>query len=140
MPDAARTRDAAGVEAFVRYYFDLLNRSLRDMDTQYLRAFAASSCDVCDRIATETEDDAAHGYSYDGGELTVSGDMSIAMQSANEAQSGFTAKQAPMTVLDSGGKPVPDLAFDGQEALSSGTITVWDEASSSWKMTELTLG
>src|SRR4051812_36119498 len=59
MPEEARTQDAAGAEAFVHYYFDLLNRSLNDMDPQYLRFFAREDCRTCERIATETEDDAA---------------------------------------------------------------------------------
>ena len=59
MPDEARTQDAAGAEAFVRYYFDLLNHSLTTMDPHYLRQFADGGCDVCSRIAQETEYDAA---------------------------------------------------------------------------------
>jgi hypothetical protein len=140
MPEEARTQDAAGAEAFVRYYFELLNKSLTDMDAQYLRLFAGEGCDVCERIATETDNDAAQGYTYSGGELTIPGDMTITMAARDEAQSAFIAVQAPMTVLDGSGSPVPELVFDGEDALSSGTITAWDEASESWKLTELTLG
>ncbi|RBY77330.1 hypothetical protein DQ239_10535 [Blastococcus sp. TF02-09] len=140
LPDEARTQDAAGAEAFVRYYFQLLNRSLTDMDVQYLRQFAEDGCDVCERVARKTEDDAAQGYRYRGGELTVSGEMSVIVTGASEAQSAFTAVQAPMTVLDRGGNPVPGLVFDGENALSSGTITVWDASLQSWTLTELTLG
>jgi hypothetical protein len=140
MPDEARTQDAAGAEAFVRYYFELLNKSLTDMDPQYLRLFAEGGCDVCERIATETETDAAQGYSYRGGELTIPGNVAVMMSTPTEAQSSFVADQAPMTVLDSAGTPVPDLVFDGEDALNSGTITGWDESTSSWKLTELTLG
>jgi hypothetical protein len=140
MPDDARTQDAAGAEAFVRYYFDLLNKSLSDMDPQYLRQFAEAGCDVCERIATETETDAAAGYSYRGGELTITSDVGIMMSGPNEAESGFVADQAPMTVLDGAGNPVPDLVFDGEDGLNSGTVMIWDESTTSWKMTELTLG
>ncbi len=140
MPDEARTQDAAGAEAFVRYYFELLNMSLTDMNPQYLRQFAEDGCDVCERVARETEDDAAQGYAYRGGELTVVGEMTMAMTGPAEAQSAFTADQAPMTVLDREGTPVPGLAFDGEDALSSGTITVWNPSLHSWTLTELTLG
>jgi hypothetical protein len=140
MPDEARTQDTAGAEAFVRYYFDLLNKSLTDMDPQYLRFFAEPGCDVCERIATETEADAAAGYRYSGGELTIPGDISVISSTRDEAQTAFVADQAPMTVLDSGGNPVPDLVFDGEDALNSGTVTVWDGAAKTWKLTELTLG
>jgi hypothetical protein len=140
MPKEARTQDAAGAEAFVRYYFDLLNQSLTDMDPQYLRFFAEAACDTCERIATETEDDAAQGYTYDGGELTISGDVSVLMSQPHEAQAGFVADQAPLTVLDRAGNPVPDLLFAGKPGLNSGTIAIWDESATTWKLTELTLG
>jgi hypothetical protein len=140
MPEEARTQDAAGAEAFVRYYFGLLNRSLTDMDPQYLRSFAEAGCDVCERIATETESDAAEGYSYSGGALTISGDIDVIMSGPEAAQSAFVADQAPMSVLDSAGNPVPDLVFGGKDGLNSGTITVWDESSATWNLTELTLG
>ncbi|MGY2001654.1 DUF6318 family protein [Blastococcus sp. SYSU DS1024] len=140
MPDEARTQDAAGAEAFVRYYFALLNHSLETMDPQHLRLFASDGCDVCERIAQETEKDAAEGYSYQGGELTISGDMSVIVTAPEEAQSAFLADQAPMTVVDPSGKPVADLTFDGENSLSSGAITVWDSLKSSWTLTELTLG
>jgi hypothetical protein len=140
MPDEARTQDATGAEAFVRYYFELLNKSLTNMDPQYLRFFAEAGCDVCERIATETESDAASGYSYSGGELTIPGDISVIMSAPEEAQTAFVADQAPMTVVDSAGNPVPDLVFDGEDVLNSGTITVWDESAKTWKLKELTLG
>jgi hypothetical protein len=140
MPAEARTQDAAGAEAFVRYYFRLLNQSLTTMDPQFLRLFADISCDVCERIASETATDASQGYSYGGGELTISGDISVTMTDLEEAQTAFVADQAPMTVLDRAGAPVPDLVFQGKKGLPCGTIAAWDEASKSWTLTELTLG
>jgi hypothetical protein len=140
VPEQARTQDAAGAEAFVRYYFELLNKSLTDMDPQYVRFFSEASCEVCERIASETESDAAAGYSYSGGELTIAGDISVLLSAPGEAQTGFVAHQAPMTVLDSAGIPVPDLALEGIDALNSGTIAAWDDAWSTWRLTELTLG
>lgn len=140
MPAEARTQDAAGAEAFIRYYFELLNRSLKDMDSQYLRSFAEPGCDVCERIATETDSDAASGYSYSGGELTIPGSVSLVMSAPGEAQSAFVANQAPMSVLDSGGNAVPGLVLDGDDQLKSGTITVWDDSTTAWRLTELTLG
>lgn len=140
MPPGARTQDAAGAEAFVRYYFELLNRSLADMDTTYLRQFAGSGCDVCERIASETESDVAQGYAYEGGELTIVDDVFVKMTGDNEAQSGFVAEQAPMTVNGADGSPVPGLQFDGKETLPSGTIATWDPSVDSWILTELTLG
>lgn len=57
MPDEARTQDAAGAEAFVRYYVDLINRTSTVMDAQPLREFS-NGCRDCARIATSIEQDA----------------------------------------------------------------------------------
>ena len=52
MPDEARTQDAAGAEAFVRYYIELINRTSTVMDAEPLREFS-DGCRDCDRIAIE---------------------------------------------------------------------------------------
>src|SRR5215213_9397508 len=70
MPDEARTQDAAGAEAFVRYYIELINRTSDVMDAEPLREFS-DGCADCERISSDAEADAAAGYSYDGGELTI---------------------------------------------------------------------
>lgn len=139
MPAAARSEDASGAEAFIRYYFDLLNRSLKDMDTQYLRTFA-QQCEVCDRIIRETEGDATNGYHYDGGELVISSPIAVAITAPGRAESAFLADQEPLTVRDSAGRPVPNLTLGAKPRLSSGARTMWDASTSSWKMAVLTLG
>ena len=53
MPDEARTQDAAGAEAFVRYYIELINRTSDVMDAEPLREFS-DGCEDCDRIADAT--------------------------------------------------------------------------------------
>ena len=55
MPDEARTQDAAGAEAFVRYYIELINRTSTVMDAQPLRNLS-DGCRDCDRIAGSIED------------------------------------------------------------------------------------
>ena len=47
MPDEARTQDAAGAEAFVRYYIALINRTSDVMDAEPLREFS-DGCADCD--------------------------------------------------------------------------------------------
>ena len=139
MPAGARKQSAAGAEAFIRYYFDILNRSLTDLDPRYIRQFA-DSCEDCERIAQETEQDAAAGYSYKGGELVIAGKISVAIQSPGRAESAFIVDQAALTILDANGQPVPNLTFEAKPGLSSGTLALWDDSTSSWKMSVLTLG
>jgi hypothetical protein len=139
VPDKARTEDAAGAEAFIRYYFDLLNRSLRDMNPQYLRQFA-QACETCERIARETEQDGSNGYAYHGGELRISSAMSVSVTRPERAESAFLADQEALTIVDRSGRPVPNLAFEAKPGISSGTLCTWDATTSSWRMAVLTLG
>jgi hypothetical protein len=139
VPDEAREQTEAGAEAFLRYYFALLNRSLDDLDARHLREFSRG-CETCDRIAGETESDAEKGYRYSGGELEITSEISSAMTMPGRVESAFITAQAPMTVLDAAGTPVPDLVFEGKPVLNTGTVTVWSDQSSSWFITQLTLG
>jgi hypothetical protein len=139
MPDEAREPTEAGAESFIRYYFELLNRSLTDLDSQYLREFARG-CETCDRIAGETEADAAKGYHYTGGELVIRSEISSAMTTPGRVESAFISEQAPMTVTDATGTPVAGLVFDGEPELNTGTVAVWSDPSGSWFLAQLTLG
>ncbi|MET0765237.1 MAG: DUF6318 family protein [Blastococcus sp.] len=137
MPEGARTQDAAGAEAFVRYYIELINRTSDVMDAQPLREFS-DGCLDCDRIADDTETDAAAGYSYKGGELTIT--YIEAREPDPTASVSFTADQAALTVVDGAGQPVQGLVFNAIPRMSSGASAEWDEARQSWILTGLTLG
>ena len=138
MPDEARTQDAAGAEAFVRYYIELINRTSTVMDAQPLRDLS-DGCRDCDRIASNTEDDAAAGYRYAGGELLVRAAGSATVANA-EAQMAFTLDQQPLRVLDAEGSVDDELSSDAFTGLNGGAIARWDEERRTWLMTTLTLG
>jgi hypothetical protein len=137
MPDEARTQDAAGAEAFVRYYIELINRTSTVMDAEPLRTFS-DGCPDCDRIADDTDKDAAAGYSYQGGELTIT--FIEAAEPDPTASISFTVDQAALTVVDGAGQPVQGLVFEAIPRMSSGASARWDEAMQSWILTGLTLG
>jgi hypothetical protein len=138
MPPEARTQDGPGAEAFTRYYIGLINRTSTVMDAQPLREFSRN-CRDCDRIATDTENDAAAGYHYEGGELTITR-LGPAFKPGQTVEVGFVADQAPLRVLDSSGQPVPDLTFPAYLELQSGIVASWDAERSTWVVTTLTLG
>jgi hypothetical protein len=137
MPAEARTQDAAGAEAFVRYYIDLINRTSTVMDAAPLREFS-NGCADCDRIATDAESDAAAGYRYEGGELTIT--WIEAFKPSDTVEVGFVVDQDALKVVDGEGRPVTGLTFDAKPGLQSGTTMSWDFQRQSWVMTGLTLG
>jgi hypothetical protein len=137
MPAGARTQDAAGAEAFVRYYIDLINRTSTVMDAAPLREFS-DGCTECNRIAADTEGDASAGHRYKGGQLTIT--WIEAFKPTNEAEVAFTADQAALQVMDQTGTAVPGLNFPAYPKLSSGASIRWIEGKQTWIMTGLTLG
>ncbi|MCU1669532.1 MAG: hypothetical protein JWP40_2459 [Blastococcus sp.] len=138
MPAEARTKDAAGAEAFVRYYIALINRTSQVMDAKPLRDFS-QNCRDCMRIARDAEQDAAAGYHYSGGELKITNSGRPLMKGST-AEIAFIADQAALTVTDKAGKPVKGLAFPRYPSLSSGAALSWDPSRNAWIMTTLTLG
>jgi len=137
MPAEARTQDAAGAEAFVRYYIDLINRTSTVMDAAPLREFS-DGCADCNRISTATEEAAAAGQDYEGGEMTVlqSGQPLI---EGDTAQLALRVDQADFRVLDSSGSPT-EGGSPAYSNVSGGVALRWDSQLKTWLMTQLTFG
>jgi hypothetical protein len=138
MPAEARTQDAAGAEAFTRYFIDLINRSSIAMDAQPLRDLS-DRCSDCERIARDLEADATAGYTYNGGRLTIES-MGSAFQPGETVEVGLVVTQAPLQVVDANGQPVEGLSFPEYADLQSGVAARWDASRSTWVVTTLTLG
>src|SRR4051794_20279988 len=60
VPDEARTQDAAGAEAFLRYYLELVTHQ-QAKDGAPLRDLS-HGCDLCLSLADRVDEDSAHGY------------------------------------------------------------------------------
>jgi hypothetical protein len=137
MPDEARTQDAAGAEAFVRYYIELINRTSKVMDAQPLRDFS-DDCRECDRIAANTENSAQAGHRYEGGQITVR-DVAPPLMKSDTAEMAIGVDQARFTVADSQGKPV-DGGSDAYADVPGGVALKWNVDQSTWLMTDLVFG
>ena len=138
MPAEARTQDAAGAEAFVRYYIDLINRTSTVMDAAPLREFS-NGCTECDRIAGDYNNDAAAGYRYDGGRITLLEVGEPLISNSTTAEVAFRFNLEPLTVVDAGGTPVPDLTFEGSNGSLGSAALQWIEPGSTWRATQLDL-
>jgi uncharacterized protein DUF6318 len=135
MPAEARTQDAAGAEAFVRYYIDLINRTSTVMDAAPLREFS-SNCEDCDRIATATEKAAAAGKDYEGGEMTVN-EVGQPLVRGDTAEVPLRVDQAQFTVLDATGSPTEGGLNAFSDVLGAAALQ-WDSGRSTWLATQLT--
>jgi hypothetical protein len=137
MPAEARVQDEAGAEAFVRYYIELINRASRTLDAEPLRGLS-NDCADCQRIASDFENDAAAGYRYEGGEITVVSYEKV--KQGEQVGATFVADRAALRIVDASGRPVDGLDFPAATDLVSGAEIVWDESRSTWTMAQLLLG
>jgi hypothetical protein len=137
MPAEARTQDAAGAEAFVRYYIDLINRTSTVMDAAPLREFS-QSCEDCNRIASVVEEDAASGRQYSGGLITII-TMGEPLIKDTTAEMAIRADVAALEVQDAAGNVLPDLSLPAYSGLNGGAAIAWSADQNAWVMTVLTL-
>ena len=137
VPPEARTQDAAGAEAFLRYWIELLNRQRAVPDGQPLRELAPD-CQNCQRIAQNYDEAAAAGERYKGGEIELASVAEPTID-GNEASIAFLARQEAVQRLDTAGNPV-DAGQELADRLSSGIALVWSTRERAWLVTGFDLG
>jgi hypothetical protein len=133
MPKEAREQTAAGAEAFIRYYMDLYTAAQASMDPSYLEKFS-QGCELCDGIIKTLRDDARAGYTYEGGQVTVSG-ASFGAPSGGRIEGAFSIEQAALAVHSVDGAALTDLGAPS-ESLNCGAIFTWSQDDVSWIFTQ----
>jgi hypothetical protein len=137
VPDEARTKDAAGAEAFLRYYIELANRQQAALDGQPLRELGPE-CQECLRIAQNFEEVAAAGQRYQGGEITVNA-LASPLVEGDKVTISFGARQEAVRIVDASDHVV-DPGLELMPNLGSGISLVWSEAERTWLVESLNIG
>ncbi|WP_336031229.1 hypothetical protein [Geodermatophilus sp. FMUSA9-8] len=137
VPPEARTQDAAGAEAFLRYWIDLLNRQRAIPAGQPLRDLGPD-CDECRRIADNNDATAAARETYVGGNVTLN-DVPPAVLTGDRAEVIFGARIDAVSIVDANGVVV-DPGIPEQPNIGSGIRLIWSESLRSWLVTEFNLG
>jgi hypothetical protein len=137
VPDEARTKDAAGAEAFLNYWIDLLNRQRAIPAGQPLRDLGPE-CDECLRIARNYDDAAAVGNKYVGGELSLH-DLAKPLLESEKAVISFGVRREPVSLVDSTGAVIEARA-EAAPDLSSGITLDWSAEDKAWRVTGFNLG
>lgn len=130
VPDEARTKDAAGAEAFARYYIELLNRQQAVPDGQPLRDLGPD-CQHCQAIAQRLDEAARAGQTYEGGELSMVGAPGVTFRD-DTVNYNFIARIEAVGTYDSSGVLVPGTQYETQERVPSGLELVWSQDGRSW--------
>jgi hypothetical protein len=137
VPDEARTKDAAGAEAFMRYYIDLLNHQRPLLDGEPLQELGPD-CVTCARIASNYKDAAVAGNRYEGGDLTLN-DVADPVLTDDKASLVFGIRQEAVRIVDRSGNVVnPGLPTSPN--LGSGMTLAWSKEGSCWLVEGMTLG
>jgi hypothetical protein len=134
VPDEARVQDAAGAEAFLRYYLELVERQA-SRGGQPLRDLSLD-CSFCQFLADRADEDAAAGYQYVGGVLTIDS-MSPPAVTGALAEFAFSASQSAVQILDADGNPVSGRGADAISNLSGAAAMNWSSTAQVWLMTQL---
>jgi hypothetical protein len=137
VPDEARTKDAAGAEAFLRYWVDLLNQQRAIPAGQPLRDLGPE-CHSCLRIAQNYDEAAAAGNRYQGGTLSID-DVAEPTFDGDRVAISFLARQDAVQRVDATGAPI-DAGQESAEGLSSGIGLMWSPQEHAWLVTAFDLG
>jgi hypothetical protein len=138
VPDEARTKDAAGAEAFLRYFIDLINRQQAIPAGQPIRDLGPE-CQECLRIARAFDESAAAGYRYNGGELSLN-DVPAPQMDGDRADIVFGARAEAVSLRDAAGAAVPGGQAEAQPNAGSGIALAWSEPDQSWLVVEFNVG
>lgn len=139
VPDEAREKTPEGALAFAEYYIGLSQHiATGSVDPQILVDFS-SGCHLCEQVAASYRDDRLAGYLYRGFSFTFR-EYALPRLEGDSAEVGFVYSQSAYTVVDSRNQGVPVRSVEATGDLQSGAFMSWDEGTSSWVVTSLTIG
>lgn len=136
VPAAARTKDAAGAEAFVRYWIDLLNRQQSLPAGEPLRQLGPR-CSECLRIAHVFDEAAAKGEHYEGGRLAINS-FGAPIVANDRTTVSFNARGDAIRRVNITGRVLETVAK--ADRLGSGMTLEWSETTLGWVVTGVALG
>lgn len=134
MPPEAREQTPAGAEAFLRYYLALVTHQA-GKDGESLRALSRD-CRFCDFIADRYDQDAAAGYTYRGGAMSIDS-LSPPAMNGDLAEFSFTLSQGAVDILGPNGAAVTGRGEVQQLGLNAGASMTWSPSTRSWLMNQL---
>jgi hypothetical protein len=138
VPAEARTKDAAGAEAFLRYWIDLINRQQAIPAGQPIRDLGPE-CQECLRIARAFDESAAAGYRYDGGGLFLN-DVPAPQIDGDRSDIVFGVRAEAVSLRDASGAAVRGGQAEAQPNAGSGIGLAWSEPDQSWLVVEFNVG
>lgn len=109
IPAAARPETPAAGAAYVRFYFEQVNRAFTDADTTPIENLAAKDCEMCSAFAAGVEDLRSKGHHYERDLASIEAVSSMEFTRAG-GRVLVDLKQMPVPIQDVHGKTVRTAA------------------------------
>jgi len=129
LPPEATTNDAAGAEAFVRYWFETLNESYATMDPGPVVDASTPDCEVCNSYIGEIEQMAEESHSLEGARFELTEVVAPTPDGTGAVLVSTTFTLRPGRIFDSSGKLVDEV--NGERGSLSSVLVREGEA---WRM------
>jgi len=138
LPPEATTNDAAGAEAFVRYWYDAFDYAVSSGDTAPLReASLYPECLECDELAALVEDAYAGGGRLAGGQTHVVEAVSPTPDKTGVVLLSVVIDQEPISRLDGQGALVDEGDIAETERSSQSVVISRGVDDANWRMVGL---
>lgn len=129
LPEAATVGDAAGAEAFVKHWVDVLNYAYATGDTEPVQELSLPVCELCSETVTEIEDAYGPGGHIEGGVATVTLVRSPPPDADGVVSVSVLLEQAIYTTVALDGTRTKD---DGAPPQNAGFVLDWID--DSWQL------
>ncbi|MCU1520891.1 MAG: hypothetical protein JWN19_1276 [Arthrobacter sp.] len=134
LPEVAKSETKEGLEAFARYWFQLLSYGYETGDTTLIKTVTAPTCAPCAEAAKEIQDWHQAGRWLVGGQITtpaVETTFSIGADGAYKV--AVQAHQAPLTYVRADGT----VAQEGQEKDDTGNLLLIAYRNHAWHVDDV---
>lgn len=110
LPEVAKTETKEGLEAFAKYWFELLSYGYETGDTKALSALTSSSCTMCERAIQVQEGWHQEGRWLAGGRVTTPSISTTFMEASDGSyQVAVQVSQEPLSYYN------PDKSLDSTD-------------------------
>src|SRR6478735_4192016 len=131
LPEVAKTETKEGLEAFTRYWFELLNYAYQTGDVAGLQAVTSPNCEYCAKLATSLSTNYQGDRWLAGGKITTpASTTSFERSDDGNFQVVLQVLQTPVSYYESGGKEFR-AASNGS---NTGNVLLADFVNGAWRV------
>jgi len=132
LPPEATTNDAAGAEAFTRYWYETLNFAYSTGDLEPMRRASADECVICDDLAGVISESYADGGRLKGGLVTLSEVVAPTPDATGSVLLSVVFQQAGSQQVDASG--AVEAEYPSETDVSASVVIERTDSDDGWRM------